>query len=395
MFRCKKRGIVAGIITISILLSALSSGDCWSAEYSPNVHWVFCVDTSGSMKAKGRRDLLKIITEQIANEFTDMKKNTINIGDRITVFSFDEDVRLEATAVYQTENDIIPIREKLKDMNKRSGKLTFISEAIVQAIDFTNKYNKFFNANAVYVFTDGKSEPYSKKWSKSKIKARKAIDKENLKKIEFAEKNKGLNVWLGVLRWAAFNDAKSFVKRMGVSGHLVDLTDFSRLPLEKALNNFAQTVRTKVILPTVKKVDFGTIPYNSTPSYQKRITWKIKTNKAPSIMGRIKFNPDNPSVMPQEYPVEVKSTSDKMFLNFGFNKSDKLKPGTYKGILELLPSKEAFGVLEIEPSQFDIELRKSSLVSFYFWRVFIVSLICILVLFFIVSKIKRRMPVRI
>jgi hypothetical protein len=103
---------------------------------------------------------------------------------------------MEATALYQTEDDILPIREKLKLMNNRKGSLTFISEAIVQAIDLTNKYSRFFHTNALYVFTDGKSEPYSPKWPKKKIDATKAKDAKNFKKISLFGKNNELNIWL-------------------------------------------------------------------------------------------------------------------------------------------------------------------------------------------------------
>ena len=397
MFR-KKYGMIAVLITTFMFFSGVIDGDCWSKEYSPNVHWVFCIDTSGSMKMKGHRDLLKLITKKITNEFTDIKKNIIKVGDRITVFSFDSDVRLEMTALYQTENDIFPIRDKLKQMNKRSGNLTFISEAIVQAFDLTHKYKEFFHTNALYVFTDGKSEPYSKKWPKAKIEARRARDKENFKKITLSGKDQGLNVWLGVLKWEAFNDAKSLVKKMGKGGHLVDLTDFNRLSLEKALNDFAQTVRSKVRLAGVKGLNLGTIPYDSTLPYQKNITWNIETdkaNEAPSIIGRINFDPDNPSEMPQGYPLDIKTTVDKMVLNFRLARSEKLRPGIYKGKLELLPSRATFGALEIEPSEFGVEFKKAGFVSFYFWRVLILSFVCILILFFLINKIKRKMPVRV
>ena len=70
-------------------------------------------------------DLLKVITQKISNEFIDVNKNIIKAGDRITIFSFDEEVRLEATSLYQTSNDIVPIRDKLVAMNKRKGSLTF------------------------------------------------------------------------------------------------------------------------------------------------------------------------------------------------------------------------------------------------------------------------------
>jgi hypothetical protein len=350
------------------------------------------------MKAKGHRDLLKLITQKVRNDFTTIEKNIIKVGDRITVFSFDEKVRLEATALYQTENDLVQIREKLKSMNKRSGKLTFISEAIVQAVDFTHKYKQFFQTNALYVFTDGKSEPYSTKWPKKKINAVKARDEENFKKISQMGKAQGLNVWVGVLKWEAFDDAKSLVKNMGEAGHFVDLTDFDRLSIEKALRDFAQTVRSKVKLANMKRVDFGTVPYNVSLPYEKNISWNIETDKkniAPSIVGRIKFDPDNPLQIPQGPPLDIKTTADKMVLNFRLARPDRLKPGTYKGKIEFLPSNASFGALEIEPSQFDIEFKKSGFVSFYLWRILVVFLLSLLLLFYLVNKVKRKLPIRV
>ena len=69
-------------LIILIMLSLSMKTDGWSresspkvnSEYLPNVHWVFCIDTSGSMKMKGHMDLLKLITEKITNEFLYGKK---------------------------------------------------------------------------------------------------------------------------------------------------------------------------------------------------------------------------------------------------------------------------------------------------------------------------------
>ncbi len=393
-----KYSMVAFFIAMFILVSGVVADDCWSEAYSPNVHWVFCIDTSGSMKAKGHRDLLKLITQKITSEFIDTKKNIIKAGDRITIFSFDQEVRLEVTALYQAENDILPIRERLKQINKRNGGLTFISEAIVQAINLANKYRQFFHTNALYVFTDGKSEPYSPKWPKARIHAAKLRDKENFEKISLLEKDQGLNVWVGVLKWEAFNDAKSFVKKMGRNGHLVDLTDFSRLSLEKALNDFAQSVRSTIRVADVKEVDFGTIPFKSGMPYEKTISWNIQTdemNQAPSIVGRINFDPDNPSELKEGHILDIKSTADKMVLNFKLKGSNKIKPGTYKGELELLPSQTNFGALKIEPSHLDLEFKKAGLMSYYIWRILVMSLVGFLILFYLTGKIKRKMPIRV
>lgn len=396
---CKRTySMTAFVFATCILFFCFSSKECWAKTYSPNVHWTFCIDTSGSMKKKGHMDLLKLITGKITKEFLGTKKNIINPGDRITIFSFDEDVRLEVTSLYQTESDILPVKDRLKKMNNRNGSLTFISEAIVQAIDFTIKYNQFFHTNAVYVFTDGRSEPYSPKWPHGKIAARKKRDMENFKKISLSGKDQGLNVWVGVLRWEAIDDAKSLVRNLGKGGHLVDLTDFNRLSLERALKNFAQTVRSKVMLAEIEDMDFGTVPYRNSSTYQKSISVGIQTDKIykpPSIVGRISFDPDNPSVLPQDYPLEIMASDDKMVLNFNTGNLDRLKAGTYRGKLGLFPSERDYGALVIEPSQLNIMFKKAGFLSFYAWKFLMVFVIGFFGLCYLISKVRRKMPIRI
>jgi Mg-chelatase subunit ChlD len=397
MYR-KKYSLAIFLVGVFTFASISMAAESRSQDYSPNVHWVFCIDTSGSMKAKGSMDLLKVITEKITSDFTDVDKKIVKVGDRITVFSFDEEVRLEATSLYQTENDIIPIRDKLKQMNKRRGSLTFISEAVVKATDFTKKYNEFFHTNALYVFTDGKSEPYSPRWPKAKIEARKKRDAQNFEKISLQGQEQGMNVWVGVLKWEAFEDAKSLVSRMGESGHLVDLTDLNRLPVEKALHDFAQSVRTKVRLAGAKDIDFGTVPYKGDPLYQRRISVDIQTDsfgKSPNITGRIHFRPDNPSELSDGYPVKIKTTNDKLVLDFELARYSNLKPGTYKGKLKLAPSQLHFGALEIEPSELDIQFKKAGLISFYAWRTVVGCGLGLALLCYLAPRVRRKMPLKV
>jgi hypothetical protein len=350
------------------------------------------------MKTKGHMDLLRLITERISGEFLNDKNELIKTGDRVTILSFDEKARLEATSLYQTENDLSPVRRKLTDLNKRYGSLTFISEAIVQGIDVVKKYDKFFHTNALYVFTDGKSEPYSPKWSTEKIEARKKRDMENFQKISLAGNDPGLNVWIGVLKWEAFEDARTLVSRMGKGGHLIDLTNFNRLSLEKALTDFAQTVRSEVRLQDIKDIDFGTIPYKASDPYQKSLAVSIRTDKileSPAITASIKFDPDNPSEIKEEPQLKIQTTEDKMVLSFQMANSNKLDPGTYRGKLRLSPSQTHYGALVIEPSQFEVKFKKSGVVGFYFWKIAVALILGSLFLIYLTNKIRRKMPIRI
>ena len=84
-----------------------------------------------------------------------------------------------------------------------------------------------------------------------------------------------------------------------------------------------------------------------------------------------------------------------MVLNFKMSESNKLKPGTYKGKLKLFPSKTAFGAVVIEPSQFNVQFKKSGFVSFIIWRFLTIGVLGILFLMFAIRKIKRKMPIKI
>ena len=157
---------------------------------------------------------------------------------------------------------------------------------------------------------------------------------------------------------------------MGKGGHLVDLTNFNRLSLEKALIDFAGTVRSEVKLVDAKSLNLGTIPYKNSGSYQKNISFSIQTdkiNKLPSLTAAINFDPENPSEIKAKDIFEIKTTVDKIFLSFKLADSNNLHSGTYKGKLKLIPTQSHYGSLVIEPSQLDVKFRKSSgeLVYFY------------------------------
>ena len=204
---------------------------------------------------------------------------------------------------------------------------------------------------------------------------------------------------MGVLKWEAFGDAKKFVKNMGKGGHFVDLTDFNRLSVAKALRDFSDTVRVNVQIPKARDLDFGTIPYrNGDFSYSKNITLAMQTDKGntrPAIMGHIKLDPENPSEIARELPLQVKTTEDKIFLNFNIADVDKLKPGTYTGKLNLRPSQKHFGALVIEPSQLNVEFKKSGFVGFYAWKALLAGVVGLFLLFYVTNKVKRRMPIKV
>ena len=168
--------------------------------------------------------------------------------------------------------------------------------------------------------------------------------------------------------------------------------------MEKALHDFAQSVRATVRLAGAKDLDFGTVPFKGDPPYQKRIAVDIQTDTfgvSPNIVGRIHFRPDNPSELSDGYPVEIKTTKDKLVLDFELARLGSLKPGTYKGTLKLAPSRLHFGALEIEPSELDIRFKKAGLVSFYAWRTVVGCGLGLALLFYLAPRVRRKMPLKV
>jgi hypothetical protein len=120
-----------------------------------------------------------------------------------------------------------------------------------------------------------------------------------------------------------------------------------------------------------------------------------KGRTRPAIMGHIKLDPENPSEITREMPLQVKTTEDKIFLNFNIADVDKLKPGTYTGKLNLLPSQKHFGALVIEPSQLNVEFKKSGFIGFYAWKALLAGVAGLFLLFYVTNKVKRRMPIKV
>ena len=61
----------------------MSSGDILRAERKAG--------SELGKEAKGHMDLLRLVTSKISQEFLDSKKGIIKQGDRISIFSFDEE----------------------------------------------------------------------------------------------------------------------------------------------------------------------------------------------------------------------------------------------------------------------------------------------------------------
>ena len=120
-----------------------------------------------------------------------------------------------------------------------------------------------------------------------------------------------------------------------------------------------------------------------------------KTLESPAITASIKFDPDNPSEIKEEPQIEIQTTEDKMVLSFQMTNGNELDPGTYRGKLRLSPSQTHYGALVIEPSQFAVKFKKSGVVRSYFWKGAAVLILGPLLLIFLLSKVKRKMPIKI
>jgi hypothetical protein len=114
-----------------------------------------------------------------------------------------------------------------------------------------------------------------------------------------------------------------------------------------------------------------------------------------AITASIKFDPDNPSEIKAEPQIKIQTTENKMVLSFQMANSNELDPGTYRGKLRLSPSQTYYGALVIQPSQFEVRFRKSSVVRSYFWKVAAALILGSLLLIFLLNKVKRKIPIKI
>ena len=110
---------------------------------------------------------------------------------------------------------------------------------------------------------------------------------------------------------------------------------------------------------------------------------------------RQSFDPENPTGIDNNSSVEVRNSANKIVLSFNVTECNILKPGTYRGTLKLFPSFEKFGALIIEPSQFQMELRKTGFLRTYLWKILLGSIILFIVLLYLSNKIRRRLPIKV
>jgi hypothetical protein len=102
------------------------------------IDWILVIDTSASMRGVGGT---KNIFEQVKNS-TNEFVNTAQLGDTVTIYSFDKDVTLNSTSIPITSN---PDRGKLKQIIKSlqaEGMRTHTGKAVQQALQYSAQLNQ-------------------------------------------------------------------------------------------------------------------------------------------------------------------------------------------------------------------------------------------------------------
>ncbi|MEH2292167.1 vWA domain-containing protein [Nostoc sp.] len=125
--------IVLALISIHNLSAA-------SAQTTPKggIDWILVVDTSASMRGVGGT---KNIFEPVKNSVTEFV-NTARLGDTVTIYSFDQDVTVNANDVSITSN---ADRGKLKEIIsslQAQGMRTYTGKAVQKALQHSALLNK-------------------------------------------------------------------------------------------------------------------------------------------------------------------------------------------------------------------------------------------------------------
>ncbi|MEH2238109.1 vWA domain-containing protein [Nostoc sp.] len=142
--------IVLALISISNLCGA-------SAQTTPKggIDWILVVDTSASMRGVGGT---KNIFEPVKNSVTEFV-NTARLGDTVTIYTFDQDVTVNANDVSITSN---ADRGKLKEIIsslQAQGMRTYTGKAVQKALQHSALLNKRADALgrtvSIVFLTDG------------------------------------------------------------------------------------------------------------------------------------------------------------------------------------------------------------------------------------------------
>jgi Mg-chelatase subunit ChlD len=142
-----------------ILLAIISIPNLYgaSAQTTPKggIDWILIVDTSASMRGVGGT---KNIFKPVKNSITEFV-NTARLGDTVTIYSFDQDVTLNANDITINSN---PDRGKLKQIIsslQAEGVRTHTGKAVQKALQHSAVLNKRADALgrtvSIVFLTDG------------------------------------------------------------------------------------------------------------------------------------------------------------------------------------------------------------------------------------------------
>ncbi|MHC5614175.1 MAG: VWA domain-containing protein [Nostoc sp.] len=158
-FRYFKRLLRFNSIQSIIVLALISIPNLYgaSAQTTPKggIDWILVVDTSASMRGVGGTENIFELVKNSVTEFV----NTARLGDTVTIYSFDQDVTLNANDVSITSN---ADRGKLKQIIsslQAQGMRTYTGKAVQKALEHSALLNKRADALgrtvSIVFLTDG------------------------------------------------------------------------------------------------------------------------------------------------------------------------------------------------------------------------------------------------
>ncbi|WP_190348988.1 vWA domain-containing protein [Pseudanabaena cinerea] len=135
-------------------MTAIDALDAQPSKTKGNVDWILVIDTSASMVGEGGTKNIFAQVKQTVSDFV----NKSQIGDSITIFTFDKDTTLRSNLNINSQSEQQSANQIIQQL-QATGQNTHIGKALQDALNYSIKLeSRHNNANrntSIILFTDG------------------------------------------------------------------------------------------------------------------------------------------------------------------------------------------------------------------------------------------------
>ena len=142
-------------LSFSTVLLITPQQDCVAETTSKGkIDWIMVIDTSASMRGVGNtKNIFKQVKATVTNFI-----NTTNVGDSITIYTFERDTVLRSSITIKNNADRGNLKKIINGL-QANGQRTYMGQAVQQALKYSGKLSKSpeykSRTTSIVFFTDG------------------------------------------------------------------------------------------------------------------------------------------------------------------------------------------------------------------------------------------------